>query len=125
MKKTILALLLLVAVSPAYSLDVITRSDRGLFGYREITESHDAANGINYLYCTNPGKSSCKWAKLTSNNDKYEDIVLRVDGECSQGSVAGSFEKGDYYVRYTFDRDSDVLTIYIYSREEAIGLGYI
>lgn len=116
---------MLSAIGPAFSLDVITRSNRGLFGYKEIKESHDVVNGINYLYCTNPGKSSCKWPKLTSNNDEYEDIIARVDLECSKGSTSGAFGRGRYYVMYKFDSNSDIITIHIYTNEEATALGYI
>lgn len=123
MKNKFLMLLALTMFnSVLFAEDIILRHNKGLFGYKTVTTSHNAVG--NYLSCLDPGKSSCKWSVSTLNNE-YEDIVKKVDLECSNGSTSGSFQDDKYFVKYVFERDEDKLEIRIYTLNEARERGFI
>ncbi len=120
--KILILLALMMFNSMLFAEDIILRHNKGLFGYKTVTTSHNPVG--NYLSCLDPGKNSCKWS-ISSKNEEYEDIVKKVDQECSNGSTSGSFQDGDYFVRYIFERDEDMLEIRIYTLSEAHERGYI
>lgn len=108
--------------SMLFAEDIILRHNKGLFGYKTVTTSHNPVG--NYLSCLDPGKNSCKWS-MPGKDEEYEDIVSRVDKECSNGSTSGSFQDNNYFVRYIFKRDDDMLEIRKYTLSEARDRGYI
>lgn len=123
MRNTFLVLLVLTMFnSMLFAEDIIFRHNRGLFGYKTVTVSQNPVG--NYLSCIDPGKSSCKWS-ISTIDDKYEGVVERVDQECSNGSTSGLFQDGEYFVKYVFDRNEDMLEIRIYTLNEAREHGYI
>lgn len=122
MRKVFLILALCMSSSILFAEDIVLRHNRGLFGYKYVSTSHNAVG--NYLSCLDPGTKSCKWS-VSTLDEEYEGIINRVDSECSNGSDSGSFQDGDYFVRYTFDREDDRLEVRIYSLSEARQLGYV
>nr|WP_294858195.1 hypothetical protein [uncultured Fluviicola sp.] len=124
MKKLFFTLIALMLLSNLHAEDIITKYNRGIFGYKTV---HQAQQPIGRsLTCTDPGKLKCEWSSsLSSNNDRYESILLKVDEECMNGSSSGSFQTSDYYVSYTFDRDADKQEVHIYTLVEARDKGLI
>lgn len=124
MKKLFFTLVAFMLLSNLHAEDMITKYNRGIFGYKTV---HTAQLPVGRsLTCTDPGKLKCEWSSsLSSNNERYESILLRVDDECMNGSTSGTFQTSEYYVSYTFDRDEDKQVVCIYTLVEARDKGLI
>lgn len=124
MKKLFFTLLALMLFSNLHAEDMITKYNRGIFGYKTV---HTAQQPLGRtLTCSDPGKLKCEWSSsLSTYNEKYEGILLRVDDECMNGSTSGTFQTSEYFVSYQFDRDEDKLVVRIYTLVEARDKGLI
>lgn len=109
----------------------VTKDSKGLFGYKYVNEDH--SGGSHMLACANPGWNRCRWDTQPTFEDEgdvpslvdYEAIELKVNEGIVGGSSAGNFLYNNVYVEYDYRKDSDILTMTLYSFEEAKDLGLI
>lgn len=133
MKKGIL--LLTVVLLNAIHLNaeiIITKSNRGLFGYKHIVEQQ--AEGQHRLDCSDPGRMSCKSSLGTivvssENGDlqpfeltetQFDAIDLYVENQLLSLNESGNFVYDNLcFVKFYYDPTNDFLEIRIYSIQEA------
>ena len=110
----------------------VTKKNRGLFGYKEITET--VAEGRHTLSCFNPGRMKCKSSlgsyvvdeNLTLTEAEFNIIDHRVEELVSEGRSSGRFVfDNKCFVVYSYCENSDTLRFSIYSMEEALEIGII
>lgn len=109
----------------------VTRSRRGLFGYREVTET--TAEGRHTLSCFNPGWSSCKAMSMatldettTLSTDEQAIIDSTVEGLISESNTSGKFVYANKaVVIYSYSVDTDTINYQIYSIAQARSLHLI
>lgn len=111
----------------------IEKKDGGFFGYKLVTETH--VGGNNALACNGPGKLKCVFKYGYSVEDEG-GIILRFDDytpiekDClsriTRENTSGSFYYStNLFVKYSYDIDTDNLTMEIYSIYEAKKFGFI
>lgn len=109
----------------------VTKSRRGLFGYREVTET--IAEGRHTLNCMNPGWSACRTMGLitldettTLSNDEFATIDETVESLIRENNTSGKFVFADKAVIiYSYNVTTDIVTYKIYSVAQARSLNLI
>jgi hypothetical protein len=103
----------------------VTRGKRGLFGYREVTET--TAEGRHTLSCFNPGWSNCKAMGMvtldettTLSTDELASIDATVDSFISESNTSGKFVYANKaVVIYSYTTDTDTISYQVYSVAQA------
>jgi hypothetical protein len=126
------AAVLLGCSMPARAWTKIVKENGGFFGYKTVTEQ--VTPGSSQLVCSNPGHTKCKFSPIvtvdpdgtTLSEDQLDDIDSWVEGRLVNREASGNFLYSDaFYVKYTYDPETDKLEIEIYSLDEARDLGLI
>lgn len=106
----------------------ITKSNRGLFGYKTVTES--STGDMVVLACANPGKLECKRSAMNTSipsvltPTQIDEISAHVDELIFANPVNGSYiYQNDYLVLYTVGTVITNVTIDILTRSEALERG--
>lgn len=131
MKKIILSCFVVVAALKCYSSTntiVVTESKKGIFGYRNVDETHGTYG--SELNCANPGFKGCAWKKKPAafgynlTEDDLAAIDKKVMATITEEKMSGQFTYGEYLVVFNLNNDAETLTYTIYNREEATKYGY-
>jgi hypothetical protein len=109
----------------------VTRSRRGLFGYKEIHET--IAEGRHILNCSDPGWSACRAMGITVldetttiSADELANIDATVEGLIREDKPTGKFVfAGKAVVIYSYDANTDKLNYKVYSVAQAQSLHLI
>ena len=109
----------------------VTRSKRGLFGYRDVTETN--AEGRHTLSCFNPGWSNCKAMGMvtldettTLSADELASIDATVDQSVTESDTSGKFVYADKaVVIYSYNVNTDTINYQVYSVAQARSLHLI
>lgn len=134
MIKSILLGTALIAINfSVFSWTKIEKYNGGFFGYKSVAESHSGDNHM--LACADPGKQNCKFAGTFGVIDQggeeiiiddFEPIESEVLSRITRDNTFGSFYfQSDFFIKYSYDIESDRLIIEIYSIYEATSLGLI
>jgi hypothetical protein len=130
-----LAGLIVLNCLTAFSYTIITKDNGGWFGFRTVTESHSGPN--HQLACADPGRMKCEFGTAFGgitqggeviNLESFEPIEnMILDLLAFENSiVAGEFYfESDFFIMYSYDFNTDRLTIEIYTLHEASCLGFI
>lgn len=117
---------------------IITKTNRGLFGYKYILEQQ--AEGQHRVDCSDPGRMRCRTnsgsiivTEQTAQFDYLEITNNQIDGIESfiAGQLAQSISSGNFiydnlcYITYSYDPNLDILITRIYSVQEAQSLNII
>jgi hypothetical protein len=139
MKKLILCASLITFVSlPSFAWVKIVKVNGGLFGYKYITEEHTGGN--HSLGCNEPGRQKCRFSQISQGRDNVnkdlallrmlnvqvlDEIEEKINGLIKSGSSLNGNFRGinNIYVKYDYDAESNILSMEIYSEEEATELG--
>lgn len=105
----------------------VVRNGRGLFGYKYVNDD-TTTNGDYVLLCSDPGRKKCAPTALIVSGGLQEsdsEIILNsVDHKILEIGATGNFiYDSKYYVTYSFDINTGVTNVYIYTEAEANGLG--
>lgn len=111
----------------------IEKTNGGLRGFRTVTES--ITPGSSMLACYDPGRSKCVFSGgftvISEDGEiiKYDDFSIieeEVMKRITRDNTSGSFAfSSDLFVKYSYNDNSDKLTMEIYSTYEAKTLGFI
>ena len=110
----------------------VTKKNRGLFGYKQVTEVY--GEGMHTLSCFDPGRTSCRSNGLIVLNETLsitEDVFLTIDGSVenlvkNNQRISGKFVfDGKCFITYSYNPDKDELVYTIYSLSQAETLNLI
>jgi hypothetical protein len=109
----------------------VTKKNRGLFGYKQVTEIY--GEGRHTLSCFDPGHTSCRTNGLvvlsetvSLSSDEQLLIDKTVEDNVKGGSVSGKFVfDNKCLVVYTYDPDTDLLHYMVYTIAQAQSLNLI
>ncbi len=84
----------------AYNIIAVTKSDKGLFGYRDVSWQLGATGPNGNIQgwvgnCSNPGLSSCRPPSIMHDNNDYQTSLTLLDyaeNQIDKGIFNGSYE---------------------------------
>jgi hypothetical protein len=127
--KILLNLFFIILSTNAFCWIKIDKYNGGLFGYRNVTESHSGDNHM--LGCADPGKNKCRFSSISSSGEtpslfQIEQIDIQIQDKLRNENFRGDFIfENSYFVKYIFDYNINKLSYEIYSIQEAKNFGFL